>query len=59
MEVAAYVEFMLAVLAIALSVLVAGVTVLGVCEATEWVLTRKRATAPATGSAASYNRRSA
>jgi hypothetical protein len=56
MEVAAYVEFMLTMMAIALSVLVAGVMVLGICEATEWALTRKRATAPAKTARVAYYR---
>ncbi len=42
MEVAAYVEFMLSIMAIAFSVLVAGITLLGLYEAVEWALTRKR-----------------
>ena len=56
MEVAAYVEFMLSMMAIALSVLVAGITLLGIYEATEWALTRKRAGGCAKTSLAAYYR---
>jgi len=46
MEVATYVEFMLSMMAIALSVLVAGVALLGIGEAVEWAVARKH-TSPA------------
>jgi len=56
MEVAAYVEFMLSIMAIALSVVLAGITLLGICEAAEWALTRKRAAAPVKTAAVGYYR---
>jgi hypothetical protein len=55
MEVATYVEVMLSMMAIALSVLLAGITLLAVGEAVEWALTRKQ-TASATTPVASYDR---
>jgi hypothetical protein len=55
MEVATYIEFMLSVMAIGLSVLMAGVTVLGICEATEWALSRKRTGTSAKAPAVAYH----
>jgi hypothetical protein len=54
MEVAAYVEFMLSIMAIALSVLVAGITLLGLYEAVEWATGRKRTSSSV--ASASYDR---
>jgi hypothetical protein len=53
MEVATYLEFMLSMMAIALSVLVAGITLLGIYEAVEWAVGRKHTSSVAS---ASYDR---
>jgi hypothetical protein len=56
MEVAAYVEFMLSMIAIALSVVLAGVTLLGIWEAAEWAVARRRTAASAKTSIVAYHR---
>jgi hypothetical protein len=56
MEVATYIEVMLSIMAIALSVLLAGVTLLAICEAVEWAVTRKRTAASAKTSIVAYER---